>query len=156
MMQNKVDVRGALLSTAPATTTVINVPEETVVPDHVVWSLFNTIFLNSFCLGFVAFVYSVKARDRKMVGDLTRAQSFAPPPPGASTSGRWSWASYPLSSWAWPTPQPTGPCYRPCRTAATTRSPRRMPRSPPRLPAAPQPPALCSRCTDQPVCSRLQ
>uniref|UniRef100_A0A8C0MUV9 Uncharacterized protein n=1 Tax=Canis lupus familiaris TaxID=9615 RepID=A0A8C0MUV9_CANLF len=72
-----VDVRGALLSTAPATTTVINVPEETVVPDHVVWSLFNTIFLNSFCLGFVAFVYSVKARDRKMVGDLTGAQSFA-------------------------------------------------------------------------------
>ncbi|XP_038279912.1 interferon-induced transmembrane protein 1-like [Canis lupus familiaris] len=77
MMQNKVDVRGALLSTAPATTTVINVLEETVVPDHVVWSLFNTIFLNSFCLGFVAFVYSVKARDRKMVGDLTGAQSFA-------------------------------------------------------------------------------
>uniref|UniRef100_A0A8C0TMA8 Uncharacterized protein n=1 Tax=Canis lupus familiaris TaxID=9615 RepID=A0A8C0TMA8_CANLF len=74
---NKVDVWGALLSTAPATTTVINVPEETVVPDHVVWSLFNTIFLNSFCLGFVAFVYSVKARDRKMVGDLTGAQSFA-------------------------------------------------------------------------------
>uniref|UniRef100_A0A8C0TM97 Uncharacterized protein n=2 Tax=Canis lupus familiaris TaxID=9615 RepID=A0A8C0TM97_CANLF len=72
-----VDVWGALLSTAPATTTVINVPEETVVPDHVVWSLFNTIFLNSFCLGFVAFVYSVKARDRKMVGDLTGAQSFA-------------------------------------------------------------------------------
>uniref|UniRef100_A0A8C0TK45 Uncharacterized protein n=1 Tax=Canis lupus familiaris TaxID=9615 RepID=A0A8C0TK45_CANLF len=75
--KNKVDVWGALLSTAPATTTVINVPEETVVPDHVVWSLFNTIFLNSFCLGFVAFVYSVKARDRKMVGDLTGAQSFA-------------------------------------------------------------------------------
>ncbi|CAD7687183.1 unnamed protein product [Nyctereutes procyonoides] len=77
MMQNKVDVRGAPLSTAPATTTVINVPVETVVPDHVVWSLFNTIFLNWFCLGFVAFVYSVKARDRKMVGDLTGAQSFA-------------------------------------------------------------------------------
>ena len=76
MMQNKVDVRGAPLSTAPATTTVINVPVETVVPDHVVWSLFNTIFLNWFCLGFVAFVYSVK------VGGCGPG-----PPPRVPTSG---------------------------------------------------------------------
>uniref|UniRef100_A0A8I3SBZ7 Uncharacterized protein n=1 Tax=Canis lupus familiaris TaxID=9615 RepID=A0A8I3SBZ7_CANLF len=145
MMQNKVDVRGAPLSTAPATTTVINVPVETVVPDHVVWSLFNTIFLNWFCLGFVAFVYSVKARDRKMVGDLTGAQSFA------------STAQVPQHLGAGPGPPPDhhihcpsghglcrglrGPCYRPCRrAAATTRSPRRTPWAPPRPPAAPRAP----------------
>ncbi|XP_038279421.1 LOW QUALITY PROTEIN: interferon-induced transmembrane protein 1-like [Canis lupus familiaris] len=59
------------------TTTVINIRGDTVVPDHVVWSLFNTVFMNWCCLGFVAFTYSVKTRDRKMAGDLTGAQSFA-------------------------------------------------------------------------------
>uniref|UniRef100_A0A8P0P9P7 Interferon-induced transmembrane protein 1 n=1 Tax=Canis lupus familiaris TaxID=9615 RepID=A0A8P0P9P7_CANLF len=57
--------------------TVINICGDTVVPDHVVWSLFNTVFMNWCCLGFMAFSYSVKARDRKMAGDLTGAQSFA-------------------------------------------------------------------------------
>ncbi|XP_029437919.1 dispanin subfamily A member 2b-like [Rhinatrema bivittatum] len=39
--------------------------------DFVLWSLFNTIFLNYFCcLGYLALVFSVKARDRKMVGDM--------------------------------------------------------------------------------------
>ncbi|KAM9221466.1 interferon-induced transmembrane protein 1-like [Dugong dugon] len=64
-------------SSAPMTSTVINIHSETSVPDHVVWSLFNTLFLNFCCLGFVAFAYSVKSRDRKMVGDLTGAQSYA-------------------------------------------------------------------------------
>ncbi|XP_045150020.1 germ cell-less protein-like 1 [Echinops telfairi] len=47
------------------------------VPDHVVWSLFNALFLNCCCLGFVAYAYSVKSRDRKMVGDMIGAQSHA-------------------------------------------------------------------------------
>ncbi|KAM9659585.1 interferon-induced transmembrane protein 1-like [Trichechus inunguis] len=64
-------------SSAPMTSTVINIRSETSVPDHVVWSLFNTLFLNCCCLGFVAFAYSVKSRDRKMVGDVTGAQSYA-------------------------------------------------------------------------------
>uniref|UniRef100_A0A8I3S6T3 Interferon-induced transmembrane protein 1 n=1 Tax=Canis lupus familiaris TaxID=9615 RepID=A0A8I3S6T3_CANLF len=68
---------GAPQSAAPATTTVINIRGDTVVPDHVVWSLFNTVFMNWCCLGFVAFAYSEKTRDRKMAGDLTGAQSFA-------------------------------------------------------------------------------
>uniref|UniRef100_A0A8C0ACA2 Interferon-induced transmembrane protein 3 n=1 Tax=Bos mutus grunniens TaxID=30521 RepID=A0A8C0ACA2_BOSMU len=59
------------------TTTVINIRSDTAVPDHIVWSLFNTIFMNWCCLGFVAFAYSVKSRDRKMVGDITGAQSYA-------------------------------------------------------------------------------
>ncbi|XP_007947496.2 interferon-induced transmembrane protein 3-like [Orycteropus afer afer] len=67
----------APLSPVPVTSTVINIRSETSVPDHVVWSLFNTLFLNCCCLGFAAFAYSVKSRDRKMVGDVTGAQSYA-------------------------------------------------------------------------------
>ncbi|XP_055987936.1 interferon-induced transmembrane protein 3-like [Sorex fumeus] len=63
---------------APVTSTVINIqPEVPPVVDHVVWSLFNTLFLNVCCLGFMAFTYSVKSRDRKMVGDMIGARSYA-------------------------------------------------------------------------------
>ncbi|XP_058520063.1 interferon-induced transmembrane protein 1-like [Ochotona princeps] len=57
--------------------TVINIRSDTTVPDHVVWSLFNTLFFNWCCLGFVAYAYSVKSRDRKMVGDVVGAQAYA-------------------------------------------------------------------------------
>ncbi|XP_012791619.2 interferon-induced transmembrane protein 3-like [Sorex araneus] len=63
---------------APVTSTVINIqPEIPSEPDHVVWSLFNTLFMNVCCLGFLAFAYSVKSRDRKMVGDMIGARSYA-------------------------------------------------------------------------------
>ncbi|XP_046506305.1 interferon-induced transmembrane protein 1-like [Equus quagga] len=75
--EHEVSVLGAPQSSAPVTTTVINIHSETSVPDHIVWSLFNTLFMNWCCLGFVAFAYSVKSRDRKMVGDVTGAQSYA-------------------------------------------------------------------------------
>ncbi|XP_045871685.1 interferon-induced transmembrane protein 1-like [Meles meles] len=75
--EHEVAVLGAPQSSAPATPTVINLRAETAVPDHIVWSLFNTIFLNWCCLGFVAFAYSVKSRDRKMVGDVIGAQTYA-------------------------------------------------------------------------------
>ena len=39
---------------------MINIRGDTVVPDHVVWSLFNPVFMNWCCLGFVAFAYSEK------------------------------------------------------------------------------------------------
>ncbi|XP_037697963.1 interferon-induced transmembrane protein 3-like [Choloepus didactylus] len=68
---------GAPHSSAPASSTVITIHSETSVPDHVVWSLFNALFMNFCCLGFVAYAYSVKSRDRKMVGDMTGAQSYA-------------------------------------------------------------------------------
>ncbi|KAL8175125.1 UNVERIFIED_CONTAM: hypothetical protein K2H54_013988 [Gekko kuhli] len=45
-------------------------------PDYIIWSLFNTLFLNSFCFGFVALIYSVKARDCKVVRDLEGATRF--------------------------------------------------------------------------------
>ncbi|KAM4850168.1 interferon-induced transmembrane protein 1-like [Urocitellus parryii] len=73
----EVSVMGGGHTSASQTTTVINMPRDISVPDHVVWSLFNTLFMNFCCLGFIAFAYSVKSRDRKMVGDITGAQAFA-------------------------------------------------------------------------------
>ena len=64
-------VLGAPHNSAPPRSTVIHIHSETSVPNHVVWSLFNTLFMNSCCLGFIAVTYSMKSRDRKMVGDLT-------------------------------------------------------------------------------------
>ncbi|XP_074193139.1 LOW QUALITY PROTEIN: interferon-induced transmembrane protein 1-like [Rhinolophus sinicus] len=75
--EHEVAVLGAPQGSGPVMSTVVNVSSETVVPDHVVWSLFNTLFFNTCCLGFVAFAYSVKSRDRKMVGDVIGAQSYA-------------------------------------------------------------------------------
>nr|XP_056722293.1 interferon-induced transmembrane protein 1-like [Euleptes europaea] len=45
-------------------------------PDYVLWSLFNTLFLNNFCFGFVALIYSIKARDCKVLRDLEGATRF--------------------------------------------------------------------------------
>uniref|UniRef100_A0A2R8P1E6 Interferon-induced transmembrane protein 3 n=2 Tax=Callithrix jacchus TaxID=9483 RepID=A0A2R8P1E6_CALJA len=75
--EHEVAALGAPHNPAPPTSTVIHIRSETSVPDHVVWSLFNTLFMNSCCLGFIAFAYSVKSRDRKMVGDLTGAQAYS-------------------------------------------------------------------------------
>ncbi|XP_011384902.1 interferon-induced transmembrane protein 3-like [Pteropus medius] len=75
--EHQVAVLGAPQNSGTVTSTVVNIRSETVVPDHVVWSLFNTLFFNPCCLGFVAFAYSVKSRDRKMVGDVIGAQSYA-------------------------------------------------------------------------------
>ncbi|OBS70128.1 hypothetical protein A6R68_01331 [Neotoma lepida] len=64
-------------NSAVVRTTVISMPREVAVLDHVVWSLFNALFLNFCCLGFIAYAYSVKSRDRKMVGDVIGAQAYA-------------------------------------------------------------------------------
>nr|ACO13360.1 14 kDa transmembrane protein [Esox lucius] len=42
--------------------------------DHIIWSLFNFFYCNPCCLGLVALYYSIKSRDRKMVGDLEGAR----------------------------------------------------------------------------------
>ncbi|XP_044870329.1 interferon-induced transmembrane protein 10-like [Mauremys mutica] len=46
-------------------------------PPHrfVLWSLFSTFFCNVCCLGFMALVFSFKARDRKVLGDTNGAGS---------------------------------------------------------------------------------
>ncbi|KAF6103687.1 hypothetical protein HJG60_006581 [Phyllostomus discolor] len=75
--EHEVAVLGAPQGSRPVMSTVVNIQPETAVPDHIVWSLFNTLFFNVCCLGFVAFTYSVKSRDRKMVKDVIGAQSYA-------------------------------------------------------------------------------
>ena len=76
LKEHEVAVLGVPQSQAPVTTTVINIGSETSVSNHIVWFLFNTIFMSWCCLGFVAFAYSVESRDRKMVGDITGAQRY--------------------------------------------------------------------------------
>uniref|UniRef100_A0A8C9UCT5 Interferon induced transmembrane protein 5 n=1 Tax=Serinus canaria TaxID=9135 RepID=A0A8C9UCT5_SERCA len=44
--------------------------------DHLVWSLFTTLYGNFCCLGLLAFVFSVKSRDRKVLGDFSGALSY--------------------------------------------------------------------------------
>ncbi|XP_042315129.1 dispanin subfamily A member 2b-like [Sceloporus undulatus] len=44
--------------------------------DFVLWSLFNFGFLNCCCLGFAALVFTIKSRDRKVVGDPEGAASY--------------------------------------------------------------------------------
>ncbi|XP_043561661.1 dispanin subfamily A member 2b-like [Chiloscyllium plagiosum] len=59
------------------TTTVVNVaPNVTSVRDHFLWSIFNFAFMNFCCLGFVALAFSVKSRDRKVVGDVEGARHY--------------------------------------------------------------------------------
>ncbi|MFT7814397.1 dispanin subfamily A member 2b-like [Arapaima gigas] len=45
--------------------------------DYIVWSLFSFVYLNPCCLGLVALIFSIKARDHKAVGDLEAARDYA-------------------------------------------------------------------------------
>ncbi|NWX51790.1 IFM3 protein, partial [Steatornis caripensis] len=44
--------------------------------DFVLWSFFNTLFCNAFCLGFIALSLSIKARDRKIAQDHAAASAY--------------------------------------------------------------------------------
>ncbi|XP_056272349.1 dispanin subfamily A member 2b-like isoform X1 [Pseudoliparis swirei] len=44
--------------------------------DHVVWSICSFIHLNPCCLGLLALIFSIKARDRKVAGDVEGARSY--------------------------------------------------------------------------------
>ncbi|XP_041652165.1 dispanin subfamily A member 2b-like [Cheilinus undulatus] len=44
--------------------------------DHIIWSLLCFVYSNPCCLGLVALIHSIKARDRKMVGDLEGARHY--------------------------------------------------------------------------------
>uniref|UniRef100_A0A8C5QVR9 Uncharacterized protein n=1 Tax=Leptobrachium leishanense TaxID=445787 RepID=A0A8C5QVR9_9ANUR len=46
------------------------------VRDHLAWSIFNTTWMNFCCLGLLALVFSVKSRDRKLIGDKSAAISY--------------------------------------------------------------------------------
>ncbi|NXW44677.1 IFM1 protein, partial [Nyctiprogne leucopyga] len=44
--------------------------------DHLAWSLCTALYANVCCLGFLALVFSVKSRDRKLLGDYSGALSY--------------------------------------------------------------------------------
>ncbi|XP_042693196.1 interferon-induced transmembrane protein 2-like [Centrocercus urophasianus] len=44
--------------------------------DFVLWSLFNFVLCNAFCLGFCALSYSIKSRDRIIAKDFVGATSY--------------------------------------------------------------------------------
>ncbi|NXU33920.1 IFM2 protein, partial [Drymodes brunneopygia] len=60
----------------PRSTTVT--VEETPPPprDHLPWSFFTTLYGNFCCLGLLAFIFSIKSRDRKVLGDYSGARSY--------------------------------------------------------------------------------
>ncbi|XP_041794657.1 interferon-induced transmembrane protein 1-like [Chelmon rostratus] len=45
--------------------------------DHILWSLCCFVYSNPCCLGLAALIFSIKARDRKVVGDLDGARHYA-------------------------------------------------------------------------------
>ncbi|XP_039471822.1 dispanin subfamily A member 2b-like [Oreochromis aureus] len=44
--------------------------------DYIIWSLFSFVYLNPFCFGLAALIHSIKARDRKMAGDVDGARHY--------------------------------------------------------------------------------
>nr|XP_012311490.1 interferon-induced transmembrane protein 1 isoform X1 [Aotus nancymaae]XP_021532680.1 interferon-induced transmembrane protein 1 isoform X1 [Aotus nancymaae] len=61
--EHEVAVLGGPQSSMLPRSTAIHIQSEASVPDHIVWSLFNTLFMNWCCLGFIAFAYSVKGQE---------------------------------------------------------------------------------------------
>uniref|UniRef100_A0A3Q3ACD0 Interferon-induced transmembrane protein 1-like n=1 Tax=Kryptolebias marmoratus TaxID=37003 RepID=A0A3Q3ACD0_KRYMA len=55
--------------------TTVNIPAEPP-KDYIIWSFINSFYGNVFCLGLAAFIFSIKARDRKVVGDHQGAQHY--------------------------------------------------------------------------------
>ncbi|CAL8375944.1 unnamed protein product [Arctogadus glacialis] len=45
--------------------------------DYVVWSICNLFHGNPLCFGLVALIFSIKARDMKVTGDLQRARGYS-------------------------------------------------------------------------------
>uniref|UniRef100_A0A671UCC2 Uncharacterized protein n=1 Tax=Sparus aurata TaxID=8175 RepID=A0A671UCC2_SPAAU len=45
--------------------------------DHIIWSLCCFVYSNPLCLGLAALIFSIKARDRKVAGDLEGARLYA-------------------------------------------------------------------------------
>ncbi|XP_074490055.1 dispanin subfamily A member 2b-like [Sebastes fasciatus] len=44
--------------------------------DHIIWSLCCLLYVNPCCLGWAALIFSIKARDRKVAGDLEGARHY--------------------------------------------------------------------------------
>ncbi|XP_053093239.1 interferon-induced transmembrane protein 1-like [Pangasianodon hypophthalmus] len=57
-----------------AATVVLSMPDHP--PDYVVWSIASLYYGNPCCLGLVALIFSMKSRDRKLMGDMTGAKMY--------------------------------------------------------------------------------
>ncbi|NXM68841.1 IFM1 protein, partial [Serilophus lunatus] len=68
---------GLNMEELPRSTTVTVEEERTPPRDHLLWSLCNTLYGNFLCLGFLALVFSVKSRDRKVLGDYSAALTYS-------------------------------------------------------------------------------
>ncbi|XP_018531428.1 dispanin subfamily A member 2b-like [Lates calcarifer] len=55
--------------------TTVNVTTEPP-KDHIIWSLCCFVYSNPFCLGLAALIFSIKARDRRVAGDLEGARHY--------------------------------------------------------------------------------
>ncbi|XP_037622742.1 dispanin subfamily A member 2b-like [Sebastes umbrosus] len=44
--------------------------------DHIIWSPCCLLYVNPCCLGWAALIFSIKARDRKVAGDLEGARHY--------------------------------------------------------------------------------
>ncbi|XP_030281036.1 dispanin subfamily A member 2b-like [Sparus aurata] len=56
--------------------TTVNISSEPP-KDHIIWSLCCFVYSNPLCLGLAALIFSIKARDRKVAGDLEGARHYA-------------------------------------------------------------------------------
>ncbi|KAJ1178349.1 hypothetical protein NDU88_003595 [Pleurodeles waltl] len=57
-------------------TVQLTVPTAPPPGDYVLWSLFNAMLCNFYCLGFAALVFSVKSRDRMVMKDVAAARRY--------------------------------------------------------------------------------
>ncbi|KAM8892668.1 dispanin subfamily A member 2b-like [Spinachia spinachia] len=55
--------------------TSLNIPQEPP-KDYVIWSIFNFFHCNPCCLGLAALAFSIKARDRKVAGDVMGGRHY--------------------------------------------------------------------------------
>ncbi|NWW80420.1 IFM1 protein, partial [Climacteris rufus] len=67
---------GVSMEELPRSTTVLLEEPPRPPQDHLVWSLCTTLYGNFCCLGLLAFLFSVKSRDRKVLGDYSGAMSY--------------------------------------------------------------------------------
>ncbi|XP_053305471.1 dispanin subfamily A member 2b-like [Spea bombifrons] len=51
-------------------------PDDPPISDYLLFSVFNIMCINLCCLGFLSLVFSIKSRDRKLVGDRSGALSY--------------------------------------------------------------------------------
>ncbi|NXX97940.1 IFM1 protein, partial [Centropus bengalensis] len=60
----------------PSAVVLVEPPPHPPPRDHLAWSLCSALYANVCCLGFLALVFSIKSRDRKLLGDYSGALSY--------------------------------------------------------------------------------